>query len=396
MVGLSQKLTSLVKAAPPLLPYVLINLGRNVFPRPGQDHGFFRRVQSLRNQLTLTFIKSVTTSSLVRAEDPLQEIERQRLEDALLEIGEKALTTKLFQASSLNLFLKKLSVATPELLRTHVGDKDPFVRLLVISTISRRRLHLEKELIERLDDGIPIVREAAHRALVRVARGTDFGPRRGASHTGIARAIAKWSRWQVLQESESPEMIAKRAAQAALGKRSAIAPLDIASIIFDGKDRPELAEAGKISEELVNAKGDDQQAVLARMLDSKVAETTDALALAIPKVSGDIQRQARDALTQRLARMTANMLREKLQDDNLEVRRAAALACALKYAKERIPDLLQLLDDPEMDVIQSARQALTELTGEDLGPPRDAPRLRRAEATAAWRKWWKKQQEEQK
>jgi HEAT repeat protein len=120
------------------------------------------------------------------------------------------------------------------------------------------------------------------------------------------------------------------------------------------------------------------------------------LALAIPKLSGDIQQQARDALTERLTRMTAATLRDKLQDDNPEVRCAAALACGRKIAREHIPDLLQLLDDPEMAVVQSARVALTELTGEDFGPTSDADRRGRADAVVAWRKWWKEHQDKQK
>jgi HEAT repeat protein len=394
MVGLSQRLTSLVKAAPPLVPYVLLNLGKNVYPPPGQDHGFIARVEQLRKQITLTFFKSVTSLSFIQGERHLLEIERRRMEDALLEVGEKVLTMKLFQSSSLNLFLKKVSDAKPELLKTHVSNKDPLVRLLVISTISRRRVHLEKELIERLDDSVSIVREAAHRALIRLGRGTDFGPTRGASHKGIARSIEKWNHWHALQLSESPEMLAKRAALAAAGKR---APSDIIPLALVSIEQPELTtEVARMSEELVSAKGDEQLALLARLRESKGIDNTDALALAIPKLSGEAQRHARDALAERLTRMTAATLRDKLQDDNVEVRRAAAAACGHKKAKEHIPDLLPLLDDAEIDVVQSARMALVELTGQDFGPSRDAGSSKRADAAAAWRKWWKERQDKLK
>jgi HEAT repeat protein len=118
--------------------------------------------------------------------------------------------------------------------------------------------------------------------------------------------------------------------------------------------------------------------------------------LAIPKLSADAQRQARNALTQRLTRMSEGELRDKLQDDNVEVRRAAALACGRKKAREHIADLLQLLDDPERDVIQSARVVLTELTGKDFGPASDAGRQGRADAAAAWNRWWKEHHNGQK
>jgi hypothetical protein len=81
-------------------------------------------------------------------------------------------------------------------------------------------------------------------------------------------------------------------------------------------------------------------------------------------------------------------MRDKLQDDNVEVRCAAALACGCQKAKEYIADLLRLLDDAEMEVVQSARAALTELTGEDFGPSSDADHRHRGES-APWRKWWK-------
>jgi hypothetical protein len=67
------------------------------------------------------------------------------------------------------------------------------------------------------------------------------------------------------------------------------------------------------------------------------------------------------------------------------------LACGRKIAKDHIADLLNLLNDPEMDVVQSARVALTELSGEDFGPARDADRSGRSDAVAAWRKWWANQ-----
>jgi HEAT repeat protein len=85
-----------------------------------------------------------------------------------------------------------------------------------------------------------------------------------------------------------------------------------------------------------------------------------------------VQYQARDALAQRMTRMKTTTLRDRLQDDNVDVRRAAALACGRKKEVEHIPELLQLLDDPEPPVIQAARKALKELTGEDFGPDEEA------------------------
>lgn len=42
-----------------------------------------------------------------------------------------------------------------------------------------------------------------------------------------------------------------------------------------------------------------------------------------------------------------------------------------------------------MTVIQAARRALKELTGQGFGPDEGADRRARARDADAWRKWWK-------
>ncbi|HEY7313263.1 MAG TPA: HEAT repeat domain-containing protein [Gemmataceae bacterium] len=240
----------------------------------------------------------------------------------------------------------------------------------------------------------------AHIALVRVARGTDFGPIPGSAQSGIARSIEKWQHWLALQNGESPDSLGKGDAIAAAGESGKIDPAKAVNLVLDHGNRElqtALPAVTQLCDELIKAKGDEQMSVLARLRDDKGVDNTDALALAIPKLSaGAAQREARDALAQRLTRMTAKTLRDKLQDDAVEVRRAAALACGRKNATEHIPDLLQLLDDPEVAVIQAARTALKELTGEDFGPTEEAGRRGRTSAAAAWRKWWKEHQDSRK
>jgi HEAT repeat protein len=90
--------------------------------------------------------------------------------------------------------------------------------------------------------------------------------------------------------------------------------------------------------------------------------------------------------------MTAATLRDMLREDDAEVRRAAALACARKEAREHIADLLPLLEDEEPMVARAAHAALKTLSGEDFGPRRDAGRAERSLAVAAWIAWWAKEQ----
>jgi HEAT repeat protein len=150
------------------------------------------------------------------------------------------------------------------------------------------------------------------------------------------------------------------------------------------------AEADRLRDDLLAAPADQQKALLDKLRDGKGAAYTDALAGAVPRLSGPVQRQARDALVQRLARMTTTTLRDKLQDEDAEVRRAAALACALKDARAQVPDLIPLLRDPDPAVAAAAETALKTLTGQDLGPGPNAGVEARLKAAGAWAAWWQK------
>jgi hypothetical protein len=150
------------------------------------------------------------------------------------------------------------------------------------------------------------------------------------------------------------------------------------------------SEAGRLSAELVNAPPERRGQVLERLRDTKGGEYTDALALAIARLSGDSKAKARDALAERLVRMTSATLAGKLKDENAEVRRAAALATAMKEDRDHFLMLVDLLDDPDAAVARAAHAALKSLSGQDFGPEPTASRPERAEARALWRDWWAK------
>jgi hypothetical protein len=94
---------------------------------------------------------------------------------------------------------KMQSESVPELV-AKLKDSDAGVRWLAALTLGRKRVHVEKELISRLSDPVAEVREAARRALVRLARGTDFGPFPLDSQAGIQTAAQRWTDWLALQE----------------------------------------------------------------------------------------------------------------------------------------------------------------------------------------------------
>jgi hypothetical protein len=150
------------------------------------------------------------------------------------------------------------------------------------------------------------------------------------------------------------------------------------------------SEAGQLSAELVNAPPEKREQVLERLRDSKGGQYTDALAAAIPRLSGEMKTRTRDALAERLVRMKSATLGDKLVDSDAEVRRAAALALAMKDDRSHFLRLVELLEDPDAAVARAAHAALRSLSGQDFGPDPAASRPERAEVRAQWKEWWVK------
>jgi len=157
-------------------------------------------------------------------------------------------------------------------------------------------------------------------------------------------------------------------------------PKDPPELVRQKDPPPDESPGARLARELVQAPAERRDDVLGKLRDGKGGEYTDALAAAIPRLSGDARKAARDALALRLTRMTPDTLRKYVLDDDAEVRRAAALAAAMKDCKNLVPDVAGLLKDPEPDVSRAARAALKALAGDDLGPDPEA-----------WKGWWKKQ-----
>jgi hypothetical protein len=150
-------------------------------------------------------------------------------------------------------------------------------------------------------------------------------------------------------------------------------------------------ETSRLSAALVNAGRSRQSELLNQYESSKGVVYTQALAAAIPKLGGPVQSKARDVLAQRLSRMTAGTLSARMKDEDAEIRRAAARACATKEDRAQVPDLISLLEDAQPGVVRAAHAALKSLTGKDLGPPAGAGQTERAAAAASWKSWWEQQ-----
>jgi hypothetical protein len=144
-----------------------------------------------------------------------------------------------------------------------------------------------------------------------------------------------------------------------------------------------------LASNLLRATGQDWKKQLGDARDGKGANFTRALVVTAENAEGDRKKEAREALAERLCRMTAPTLRGMLKADGSELRRAAALACAMKDDKDHVPDLIGALTDPDDDVARAAKAGLKSLTGKDFGPAPGATSAQKAAAVAAWREWLK-------
>ena len=147
----------------------------------------------------------------------------------------------------------------------------------------------------------------------------------------------------------------------------------------------------RLTTALIEASAETRPLLLGQLRDSKGAVYTEALARAASKMSGEPQQEARQTLAKRLTRMTATTLREMLTDDSREIRRGAAVACAMKEDKLHIPDLISTLGDTDSVVVAAVRTSLHSLSGKDFGPAADASAGDKAKAILAWKNWWKTQ-----
>jgi hypothetical protein len=204
---MSTKLNSLVQAVddPEIDLYVLQTLGVNVPPGISEVSLMTSSgIASIRNGIIRRYQEPVPLHMRLRPDFPVW-MEKRRQVEQLLGIGKLRNQKELLQAQKklLEALLEKFLRQKPEDLRPHLTDRNPTIRFLTIQVIARRRLPLERALIERLVDRDPAVIQAARAALVRLGRGVDFGPAAIATRTQRHKAVERWTEWLALQEKTS-------------------------------------------------------------------------------------------------------------------------------------------------------------------------------------------------
>jgi len=86
-------------------------------------------------------------------------------------------------------------------LMVRMTDEEAMTRWISIEVAQRRWDKTESTLITLLEDPVPLVRQAAHQALVKLSRGNDFGPAGVNPNRDVVRAAQKqWRGWLELQD----------------------------------------------------------------------------------------------------------------------------------------------------------------------------------------------------
>jgi HEAT repeat protein len=283
-------------------------------------------------------------------------------------------------------------------LRAALTSADAGRRFVAVYVVGERRLPWPTELIERLTDPSPPVRQAARRSLVilsflelnpdeslisalpaadnrraprpRFTPPVDFGPSPTANQAGRAAAARKWSEWWAQRQ----------------------APHTLRSVALDspsGDAADTRAEAHRLAAEFAKAEPARQRDVLRQYGAAKGAEYSQALALIIDGLSGEFRREARETFAERMARMTVATLGGYLREGHPEVRRAALLGLAMRDSTAHVPRMIELLGDADPRVERAAYGALRSLSGQDFVPRLNATQQEKEGAIGRWLDWWK-------
>jgi hypothetical protein len=148
----------------------------------------------------------------------------------------------------------------------------------------------------------------------------------------------------------------------------------------------ELADAASIE------RGPRLRSLLMELVKRRGEEVGPALANAAGSYDKEIQKLGRDLLDRYLSRQGEAIVKEKLRDDLVEMRKSALRVVAAKMPRLG-GELIELLGDDKDEVRAAAHEALVKLgRGQDFGPAADAGKERIAEAQAKWRNWWDRKQ----
>jgi hypothetical protein len=95
---------------------------------------------------------------------------------------------------------RNLSRQPVDVVKEKLKDSNSVVRALAARVAGLKWPALFSSTLELVDDKIPDVREEAHKALVRLSQGMDFGPDKDATAEQRSAAMDKWREWLARQK----------------------------------------------------------------------------------------------------------------------------------------------------------------------------------------------------
>jgi hypothetical protein len=135
-----------------------------------------------------------------------------KLKDILTEIearqGDLAFSTLLahttfydedVQRLARDLLAKHLGRQSAKVVKEKLQDERPEVRSAAARAVGDKGMKLGAELIDLLGDKEADVQQAARQALVKLAKGPDYGPERDARDAERAEAVKQWKAWWARQ-----------------------------------------------------------------------------------------------------------------------------------------------------------------------------------------------------
>jgi hypothetical protein len=153
--------------------------------------------------------RALTTAELVRAagsergarlKQVLTELEQRRGDDALNALGVAAASYETdVRDLARELLPSNLSRQGSKVVKAKLKDERSEVRAAAAQAVAAKFPALGGDVIDLLGDDDAAVRDAAHKALVRLNRGTDLGPAARASDSERAAAVEQWRAWWAKQ-----------------------------------------------------------------------------------------------------------------------------------------------------------------------------------------------------
>jgi hypothetical protein len=136
-----------------------------------------------------------------RLKDVLTELETRRGEEAIAALGVAAASYEEdVRDLARGLLDKNLVRQGVAVIKEKTKDDKAEVRAAAARVIGGKGLRMGGELIDLLGDDKPAVREAAHAALRKLSKGTDYGPAKDATTEQRDEAAKKWRAWWEQQE----------------------------------------------------------------------------------------------------------------------------------------------------------------------------------------------------